>query len=211
MIVSDVEMPDMSGHAMVTRLLESGLRPCPILFLSANDTAQDMLRGLECGGDDFLLKGSDLAHLMDRLAFWLICGFRGLPRTARLNAISALESMSPIEPVLGQIKNDPALIDHVFERLHREIQSMPHDYGTRLIHRIQIMGRVAHLLEESSESPSQWVRFPDALHHIIRKLRAPWAADIGILCRYYDVLCQDPRFIHAGETGLGTISVTQES
>ncbi|GAK33840.1 hypothetical protein JCM17846_09570 [Iodidimonas nitroreducens] len=194
LIVSDVEMPGLSGHDVALRLLQRGPRPCPILFLSANDTVESVLQGLRCGGDDFLIKGEALNHMIDRMAFWLTSGFRALPLVARHAAMDMLETMNPIAPLLPQIKKDRALVDMAFESLYRDVQSTPPGYGVRLIERIEVMGRTAELIERQCTEPAHWLRFPDAVLSVIHKLRTPWALDIGVLCRHYELLSRDPRF-----------------
>jgi diguanylate cyclase (GGDEF)-like protein len=57
LVLLDVEMPDHDGYwvAKEMRAAEAG-RWTPIIFLSARDTDQDLWRGIESGGDDYLVK-----------------------------------------------------------------------------------------------------------------------------------------------------------
>lgn len=64
-IVLDVDMPDMDGISVCRRLREvSGV---PVLFLSAYAKADDRIRGLMAGGDDYLAKPYSLVELELRL------------------------------------------------------------------------------------------------------------------------------------------------
>ena len=72
--VVDVMMPFMNGFEMVRQLRTSGSR-VPVLFLTARDAVADRVRGLELGGDDYLLKPFALDELVARL--------RALVRRAR--------------------------------------------------------------------------------------------------------------------------------
>lgn len=72
--VIDVMMPFMNGFEMVRSLRSSGIR-LPVLFLTARDSVADRVRGLEIGGDDYLLKPFALDELVARL--------RALARRAR--------------------------------------------------------------------------------------------------------------------------------
>jgi two-component system cell cycle response regulator len=57
LILLDVMMPDMSGYDVCTRLKsDHRYSHIPIVMVTALDSAQDMVRGLECGADDFLTK-----------------------------------------------------------------------------------------------------------------------------------------------------------
>ena len=73
-LVVDVMMPFMNGFEMVRQLRSSGVR-VPVLFLTARDTVADRVRGLEIGGDDYLLKPFALDELIARI--------RALVRRAR--------------------------------------------------------------------------------------------------------------------------------
>src|SRR5579872_3574847 len=54
-IVLDVMLPRMDGMTIARRLRE-GRNQTPILMLTAKDTAADVIRGLDCGADDYLTK-----------------------------------------------------------------------------------------------------------------------------------------------------------
>jgi len=66
LIVVDVMMPVMNGFEMVRQLRTSGVR-VPVLFLTARDAVADRVRGLEMGGDDYLLKPFALSELIARV------------------------------------------------------------------------------------------------------------------------------------------------
>ena len=52
-IVTDVMMPGMDGIELVRRLRRGG-RQTPVLILTARDSADDVVRGLDAGADDYL-------------------------------------------------------------------------------------------------------------------------------------------------------------
>jgi two-component system copper resistance phosphate regulon response regulator CusR len=55
LLVVDVMLPRKDGWAVVTELRDDGVLT-PILFLTARDTVRDRVKGLELGGDDYLVK-----------------------------------------------------------------------------------------------------------------------------------------------------------
>jgi DNA-binding response OmpR family regulator len=55
LIVLDVRLPGGDGFALCRRWREAGLTT-PILFLTACDDVTDRVRGLDLGGDDYLVK-----------------------------------------------------------------------------------------------------------------------------------------------------------
>lgn len=54
-LVLDVQMPELDGVAVVTALRALG-NDIPICVLSARDTVNDRIAGLEAGADDYLTK-----------------------------------------------------------------------------------------------------------------------------------------------------------
>jgi len=66
LILLDVMMPELDGFAVVKRLRESGDRT-PVIFLTARDSSEDRVTGLNLGGDDYLPKPFSLAELVARV------------------------------------------------------------------------------------------------------------------------------------------------
>ena len=64
-IVLDVMLPKLDGWQVLERLRKT--RNTPVLFLTARDAAADRVRGLDGGGDDYLVKPFDLSELFARL------------------------------------------------------------------------------------------------------------------------------------------------
>jgi len=65
-IVLDVMLPDLDGFALCTKLRASG-NYTPVLMLTARGAAEDRVRGLEAGADDYLVKPFDLDELLARV------------------------------------------------------------------------------------------------------------------------------------------------
>lgn len=66
LIVLDVMMPDMSGFDVLRRIRSVSMTP--VLMLTARGNAQDRVRGLELGADDYLPKPFEPAELAARIA-----------------------------------------------------------------------------------------------------------------------------------------------
>ena len=62
----DIMMPVMNGLAMVEALRAKG-NLIPVIFLSAKDQTSDVVKGLEAGGDDYLIKPFKLDELIARV------------------------------------------------------------------------------------------------------------------------------------------------
>ena len=66
LLVLDVMLPRRDGVQVCRELRRQGLRT-PILMLTARDTIEDRVRGLDCGADDYLVKPFALDELLARL------------------------------------------------------------------------------------------------------------------------------------------------
>ena len=66
LIVLDVLMPILDGYGTCRRLRERG-NAIPILMLTARDTVDDRVIGLEAGADDYLVKPFALRELLARV------------------------------------------------------------------------------------------------------------------------------------------------
>jgi two-component system, OmpR family, response regulator len=101
-IVLDVMLPGIDGFEACRRLRRAGVRT-PILMLTARDSVEDRITGLDTGADDYLPKPFDFGELLARLR--------------------ALARRGPAErgPVLrvGELELDPAT--HTVRRAGREI------------------------------------------------------------------------------------------
>ena len=64
--VMDLGLPGLDGIRVIEEVRSQQL-PLPILILTARDSVQDRVKGLDAGGDDYLLKPFDLNELFARL------------------------------------------------------------------------------------------------------------------------------------------------
>jgi len=66
LVILDLGLPKLDGMSVLQSVRRKGLTT-PILILTARDTSQDKVNGLDAGADDYLLKPFDLAELNARL------------------------------------------------------------------------------------------------------------------------------------------------
>lgn len=66
LIVLDVMLPDVGGWRILQSLRESG-QHTPVLFLTARDSVDDRVKGLELGADDYLVKPFAFSELLARV------------------------------------------------------------------------------------------------------------------------------------------------
>jgi DNA-binding response OmpR family regulator len=65
-IVLDVMLPDFDGFELCARLRDAG-NYTPVVMLTARNAAEDRVRGLEVGADDYLVKPFELDELLARV------------------------------------------------------------------------------------------------------------------------------------------------
>ena len=66
-IVADVMLPGIDGIALCRKLRDEARRDTPLLMLTARDTLDDKVAGLDAGADDFLGKPFSTNELMARI------------------------------------------------------------------------------------------------------------------------------------------------
>lgn len=66
LLLLDLGLPDGDGHSLLAWLQGRETKP-PVLIISARDSLEERLRGLDGGADDFLLKPFALQELLSRL------------------------------------------------------------------------------------------------------------------------------------------------
>ncbi|MBB3104868.1 response regulator transcription factor [Azomonas macrocytogenes] len=66
LVVLDLGLPRLDGLSVLKRL-RAASNPVPVLVLTARDTTNDRISGLDAGADDYLVKPFDVAELKARL------------------------------------------------------------------------------------------------------------------------------------------------
>jgi DNA-binding response OmpR family regulator len=90
-LVLDVMLPGLDGFSIVRRLRAAG-KATPILLLTARDSAEDVVTGLDAGADDYLTKPFSFKILL-----------------ARLRALSRRKNVEPRTDLqIGDLVFDPA-------------------------------------------------------------------------------------------------------
>jgi DNA-binding response OmpR family regulator len=66
-IVLDLMLPGMDGITLCRKLREEGGKNTPVLMITARDSLDDKISGLEAGADDYLVKPAELREVELRL------------------------------------------------------------------------------------------------------------------------------------------------
>lgn len=82
-IILDVMLPDQDGWSVIKELRRSG-KQTPVVFLTARDSLQDRIKGLELGGDDYVVKPFAFSELLARIRTVLRRGPDRHPESIRI-------------------------------------------------------------------------------------------------------------------------------
>jgi signal transduction histidine kinase len=73
LIISDVIMPEMNGYELCARIkADAHLADVPVVLVTTLSDPHDVIRGLECRADNFILKPYDAEQLLRRIQFVLV-------------------------------------------------------------------------------------------------------------------------------------------
>ena len=83
LVISDIAMPGMDGYAMCRELKKDpALQDVPVILVTALTSLHDVIKGLDCGADNFIRKPFDGRYLLGRIHF--ILANRALRATERV-------------------------------------------------------------------------------------------------------------------------------
>ena len=72
LIITDINMPEMDGYTLCQQIKDNPRRrDLPVILLTSLSDPQDILKGLECGADNFISKPYEEEFLLSRVHFVL--------------------------------------------------------------------------------------------------------------------------------------------
>ena len=73
LVISDVVMPEMTGYELCRHIKnDERLSGTPVILVTTLSDPQDVIRGLECRADNFILKPYEAEQLLHRIQFVLV-------------------------------------------------------------------------------------------------------------------------------------------
>jgi len=102
LLILDILMPGIDGIEVCRRVRQiPHLVALPILFLTAKGGTDDIVLGLDMGGDDYVVKPFELEELRARVQALLRRGQRGQNRALRLQAGNLLLDVANFQVFIG--------------------------------------------------------------------------------------------------------------
>lgn len=153
--VLDLGLPRKDGLAVLTQLRARG-NALPVLILTARDTVDDRIRGLDAGADDYLVKPFDMSELQARL--------RALLRRASGTPAPLLEAAGiALDPATRRVTKDGSEVElsaREYALLHALIQ-----HPGRALSRAQLEEQLYAWGDEIGSNAVEVF-----IHHLRRKL-----------------------------------------
>jgi diguanylate cyclase (GGDEF)-like protein/PAS domain S-box-containing protein len=73
LVISDIVMPEMDGYELCKAIKsDEKLKDIPVILVTTLSDAQDVIRGLECGADNFIRKPYEERYLLSRINYLLM-------------------------------------------------------------------------------------------------------------------------------------------
>ncbi|MHB1941432.1 MAG: GGDEF/EAL domain-containing response regulator [Acidiferrobacteraceae bacterium] len=73
LVISDIVMPRMDGYALCKAIKsDKKLKDTPVMLVTSLSSAQDVMKGLECGADNFIRKPYESKYLLARINYILM-------------------------------------------------------------------------------------------------------------------------------------------
>ena len=160
LVILDVMLPLKDGHAVCHELRDGGFR-APILMLTALDSVDDRVAGLDSGADDYLAKPFDFKELLARLRALL-----RRPRGLRMEALR-----------VGDLVVNTA--SHAVTRAGKPISLTAKEYALLeflVLNRGRVVGRAQiseHVWDETFDA------FTNVIDVYVKRLRAKLEANSG--------------------------------
>jgi DNA-binding response OmpR family regulator len=152
LLVLDLNLPELDGMELLRRV-RSGERHPAVLIVSARDTVQDRVRGLDVGADDYLVKPFALPELLAR-ARSLVRRRHGRPTPALVVGCLTLDTATRTATCAGR----PLLLT---PREYALVEYLMHRAGT-VVSRTELWEHVYAFHDEASSN---------VVDHFIAKLR----------------------------------------
>lgn len=70
-LISDIMMPQMDGLELLQNIRKKKI-DIPVLFLTAKDNPNDIVKGLDLGADDYMVKPFEFAELLARIRLLIL-------------------------------------------------------------------------------------------------------------------------------------------
>jgi signal transduction histidine kinase len=153
LIISDVVMPKMDGYELCRRVKsEAALSDVPVILVTTLSDPQDVIRGLECRADNFILKPYDERYLLSRVQFVLVnremrqsdqpgmgleIYFEGQRHFITADRLQILNLLLSTYEAAMQRNKDLSIVQEKLQNTNAELQQLTLELEQRVLQRTQ--------------------------------------------------------------------------
>lgn len=202
LLVTDLNMPGLTGYALAERIMDRGLKTFPIILMSADDTGELIKAGVASGIDDFLVKGVSFDRFRMRLDHWLNGPFIGLPVHVRTAARDSLARSgtpdSPIEILHGSIER---LAGRASVTVADLLDVVGPEFGRSAAEAVRLLGVIDGVLALLSRSNGlAQLRRLEAILAVSAALGEPWQSRLAPHIERLEAVARGATFRHAAQS-----------
>jgi two-component system KDP operon response regulator KdpE len=153
LIVLDIMMPEMDGYEVCRQLRE--FTDAPVLFLTAKGREQDLVRGFEVGGDDYVRKPFSLRELEARIQALL----KRAVKVDRERVVTQFNDGNlRIDLENGHVYRAGKMV-HLTPTEYRLLSCLVHNMGTVLTHEDLLRNAWGENYTDATASLSLYIRY----------------------------------------------------
>jgi signal transduction histidine kinase/ActR/RegA family two-component response regulator len=206
LILSDVVMPGIDGYELCRRIKAgSATRTMPVVLLTSLAEPMDVIRGLECGADNFLTKPYDAAYLIGRIRRLLDdIALRGERKVAVGVEVVLLGRRFTINSDREQ------MLDLLMSTFEEVLRSRQREYETKLTE--QTLRESHRLLQSALDALPEQIAIVNQKGLIVAanaQFRKAVGEDGGVGRAYFQVWQQayrvDAEYVQQVEAGIGEV------
>ena len=151
LVLLDIMMPKLNGIETCRRARAIIGYQTPIVFLTALDKADQVKKGIEAGGDDYILKTSQLEVILERVKYWTSPLAQSMSESMRNKALEEMRAMVETqdpEACAGDPKDAfDKRADDARRVLERAIAAADSNFGGTTEQKLYFVGYVAGVVD----------------------------------------------------------------
>lgn len=203
LIISDVVMPEMDGYELCQRLKANPqLAEIPVILVTSLSDPQDVIRGLECGADNFILKPYDERHLLSRVQFVFVNNemrhsdqpgmgleifFNGQRHFITADRLQILNLLLSTYDAAMQRNRELSITQDELQRTNSDLQQLSEELEDRVIRRtvaLKAQFERLNLLQQITRAISNRHDLRSIFQVVIRSLEDQLPVDFSCVCLY---------------------------
>ncbi len=174
LIISDVIMPEMNGYELCGRVkADTRLSDVPVVLVTTLSDPHDVIRGLECRADNFILKPYDADQLLRRIQFVLVNSqmrrseqpgmgleivFSGRKHFITVDRLQILNLLLSTYEAALQRNAELSSTRDMLRQTNVELQRLTHELEDRVLMRTRELERSNEALRQAQQALTQQER-----------------------------------------------------